>query len=199
MGLTPSEIEKKTFSTALRGYDLNEVDDFLDEVVATIRDLQDQLAESKTGAKAPAQAVDESAVGRVLVTAQQTADSIVADARTEAERIVADARTEADTWSAERDKKKSEADAEMAELSAHVGNVRTHLAVLVTALADRLDEMDATIAGVEVGPIESGGPEVLDLGEAETDDAWEVPAGESETPSEALIEQDDAMEQEPIG
>lgn len=46
--LTAQDVEQKTFSTALRGYDLDEVDDFLDEVVSTIRALNDQLEEAKS-------------------------------------------------------------------------------------------------------------------------------------------------------
>ncbi|TDI37156.1 MAG: DivIVA domain-containing protein, partial [Acidobacteria bacterium] len=34
MAMTPSDVEQKTFSTVLRGYDLDEVDDFLDDVIA---------------------------------------------------------------------------------------------------------------------------------------------------------------------
>ena len=32
MPLTPIDVQQKTFATALRGYDLDEVDDFLDAV-----------------------------------------------------------------------------------------------------------------------------------------------------------------------
>jgi len=45
--LTPADVEQKTFSTALRGYDLDEVDDFLDEVVATLRELTEQLDQAR--------------------------------------------------------------------------------------------------------------------------------------------------------
>ena len=41
MMLTPSDVEQRTFGTALRGYDVGEVDEFLDEVVATLRRLQE--------------------------------------------------------------------------------------------------------------------------------------------------------------
>jgi DivIVA domain-containing protein len=51
--LTIADVEQKTFSTALRGYDLDEVDDFLDEIVATIRTLNDQLDEARAAAEAP--------------------------------------------------------------------------------------------------------------------------------------------------
>ena len=46
MAITPADIEKKTFSTALRGYDLDEVDDFLDEMVVAVRGLEEELAAS---------------------------------------------------------------------------------------------------------------------------------------------------------
>jgi len=46
--LTASDVEQKTFSTALRGYDLDEVDDFLDEVVATIKHLTEQMDEARS-------------------------------------------------------------------------------------------------------------------------------------------------------
>ncbi len=149
MGMTTADVEQKTFSTALRGYDLDEVDDFLDEVVSTIRELQDQIVEAKAETPEPAPALapapDESAIGRALVMAQTTADTMIADAQKEADQIRADARTEADSWADEREARKAEADEEMAELTAHVAGVRTRLAVLATAVADRLDEMDEAI------------------------------------------------------
>lgn len=164
--LTPSDIEQKTFSTALRGYDLDEVDDFLDEVMSTLRDLQEQLAEARSSAaRSPDPVADESAVGRALIAAQSAADQIleaaredadraVGDAKEEAERMMTEAREQADEFIAERDSKKAEAEAEMQVLSEHVSNIRTQLALLATAVADKLDEMDALIAGEAVA--ESG-------------------------------------------
>ncbi len=146
--LKPTDIEEKTFSTALRGYDLNEVDDFLDEVVATIRDLEEQVASSRSGkaaAVAPDPVHDESAVGRALIAAQAAADRLLEEARAEADRIRAEARTDADSWIHERDAMKAEAEREMAELTDRVSHVRRELAVLATAVADGLDEMDAAI------------------------------------------------------
>jgi cell division initiation protein len=150
MALTPTEVEGKTFGTALRGYDLDEVDDFLDDVVTTLRDLQDQLAKARanqTESAGPPVIADESAVGRALIAAQTAGDTILSDAREESERILNDARGEAETWATERDARKADADVEMAELTEHVSNVRTQLALLATTVADRLDEMDLTIGG----------------------------------------------------
>lgn len=149
--MTPANVEQKTFSTVLRGYDLDEVDDFLDDVVATIRELQDQVLDAKASNPVdnPAPIVDESAIGRVLMTAQATADTMIADAREEANQVLADAMSQADSWAAEIDAKKAAAEEEMAELTHHVAGVRTQLAVLATVVADRLDEMDQSIGHQE--------------------------------------------------
>lgn len=154
MTLTPQDVEKQTFSTALRGYDLNEVDDFLDQVVVTLNEMESKIeaaggAPVQAAAPTPAVAAevpDESALGRVLLTAQQTADQIVADARAESERILMDARADADEMVTKRDQHRAQAESEMAELTTRVSDVRNKLAVLATAVADRLDEMDDTIA-----------------------------------------------------
>jgi DivIVA domain-containing protein len=161
--LTAADVEQKTFSTALRGYDLDEVDDFLDEIVATIRDLNEQLEEAKAAAvavpAAPAPArepapvreiptgLDESAIGRALVAAQTAADKLLEDAQAEAGKIVDGAKSEADTWKVERDAKRAEAESEMARLTAQVASVRSELAVLADDVAEKLDDMDAVIEG----------------------------------------------------
>lgn len=186
MPITPSDIEHKTFSTALRGYDLDEVDDFLDEIVVALRDLHGELtaarakiaeleqskgsgagAVSGTGSGAVVGVGDESAVGRVLILAQQTADRTLEEARAEADRTleearveaerkleeanaeadrtVTEARTEADSFEAVREQRREAAQTEMAELSVLVASVRNQLALLATTVADKLDEMDSTI------------------------------------------------------
>ncbi len=164
MAITPADIEKKTFSTALRGYDLDEVDDFLDEMVVAVRELEEELVQAKERvaqlesdpdavaalaavSAAPPPAPDESAVGRALIAAQAAADRMLDEARSEADKIVGDARSEADTFARERDQKKAEVDAEMAEMTGLVAGVRNQLAVLATTVADKLDEMDAVVSG----------------------------------------------------
>ena len=73
MALTPIDVQQKTFGTALRGYDLDEVDDFLDEVVTSLREYEEKL-ESANGriaeleARAGDQGDDASAISRAFVT-----------------------------------------------------------------------------------------------------------------------------------
>jgi len=182
MAITPADIEKKTFSTALRGYDLDEVDDFLDEMVVAVRELDEELARAKErvaqfendpealaamATAPPPPGPDESAIGRALITAQTAADKMIEDARGEADKIVGDARSEADSFAQERDRKKAEVDAEMAEMTGLVAGVRNQLAVLATTVADKLDEMDAVVSGAHSqGVIE---PET-DTGTADSED-----------------------------
>ena len=194
MALTPEDVEKKTFATALRGYDLDEVDDFLDEVVAAMREMQERVASLEQAPKqSPRGDIDESAVGRALIAAQATADRIIADAREEAERILSEARDEAQEWQEERAAKKADVEAEMNELSRAVAEVRNRLAVLATAVADKLDEMDEAISSVPVdvarsfeegdGDTEVGDAEVVEFSleddeeEPETGDASPLDGG----------------------
>ena len=189
MVMTPSDVEQKTFSTALRGYDLDEVDDFLDDVISTIRDLQDQIAEAKaakpSAASAPVE--DESAIGRVLMTAQATADTMIEDARKVADELLADARTEADSWTEERDAKRAAAEEEMADLGRLVGSVRNQLAMLATEVADRLDEMDDAIGGEDE---EDQDLELSEDGEEDSSEATDFHAPDDDSSEEEWDDED---------
>ncbi|MGH9279051.1 MAG: DivIVA domain-containing protein, partial [Acidimicrobiales bacterium] len=44
MPLSPDDIEHKRFAVGLRGYDKSEVDDFLDDVAAEVRQLTHRVA-----------------------------------------------------------------------------------------------------------------------------------------------------------
>lgn len=169
--LTATDVEQKTFSTALRGYDLDEVDDFLDEVVATIRDLNEQLEAARSAQPTPTVApvpepertepvaeappsLDESAIGRALVAAQTAADQLLEEARAQADQIVEGARGEADTLEAEKEARKAAAESEMAALAARVASIRSELSVLAGEVSEKLDEMDEVIEDGKPG----GGP-----------------------------------------
>lgn len=159
--LTPSDIEQKTFHTSLRGYNLDEVDDFLDEVVATVRDLHDRIDAG------PVASGEEGAVGKALITAQATADQILADAREEAEALVGEARREAESWAAERDARRAETSEEVAELSRRVAEMRAQLSMLAAKVADRLDDMDRALDIQPSAQPESAAP--TEAGDADPD------------------------------
>jgi DivIVA domain-containing protein len=127
MPLTPDDVQNKEFLTVrLReGYDMQEVDQFLDEVEAELRRLFDenerlraQLAqEAQVGEGGAAVAAAATAAGltetgvqraitdpsaapqaalKILTHAQKTADDLVDDARSQAEAMLSDAMAESE-------------------------------------------------------------------------------------------------------
>lgn len=111
--LTPDDISKKMFTVRhVRGYDPQEVDDFLDRIVADYANVLQQLSAAKSTAtrvssavtqqlptvvtppiappNAQAQAIGD--VARLLAVAQQAADQQAAEAKTAADKVIADAQ-----------------------------------------------------------------------------------------------------------
>jgi DivIVA domain-containing protein len=102
------------FRDRLRGYDTDEVDEFLERVAVGIDELHAQLAEARSAhpetAAAPATVatpiaepksealppIDDDAIRRTLVLAQRTADMAIAEAKEEAARLLSDATSESE-------------------------------------------------------------------------------------------------------
>ncbi len=76
---TPDEIERKTFSVTLRGFDQTEVTRFLYEVAAQLEDALDRV----------------DAASPLLETARRAAEAVLAAANAEARLVVLEARAEA--------------------------------------------------------------------------------------------------------
>ena len=100
--ITPLDIENKKFSKQMMsGYSVDEVDDFLDEIMedyeaiykelATLRPKIDELNSSLERYKNI-----ESTLQNTLVMAQSTADEVKNVARQQADQILADAQREAE-------------------------------------------------------------------------------------------------------
>lgn len=96
MGLTADEIEQHSFRERFRGYDPEEVDAFLDRVVASLRAVEHERDEAQRERDEARQAAEETQRGsdeseqllrKTLVTAQRTAEQTIADAHGDAERI----------------------------------------------------------------------------------------------------------------
>lgn len=143
MALTPNEVANKQFGRQVRGYAIDEVDDFLDTVEAELvrlltenGKLQQRLTAAGTTpapvAAAPtapvAEAVEtQEAALRTLLMAQRTADQAVAEARAEADQILADAKERAARSDQEVNARVASA---MARLDADRQSVETKVAEL---------------------------------------------------------------------
>ena len=101
--ITPLDIENKRFGKQkIGGYNVNEVDDFLDELTLEYGKLYKENAELKSQREELDTDVGkykniENTLQNTLVMAQKTADEIIAVAKQQAEQIVKDAEYKAKT------------------------------------------------------------------------------------------------------
>jgi cell division initiation protein len=103
MEITPQVLEDVKFTTRARGYDRDEVDEFLERVGAGVAQVQNRLrdeARRADAAEARASALGnrseaEETLKRTLVLAQRTADAAVAEANETAARTVSEAEARA--------------------------------------------------------------------------------------------------------
>ncbi len=98
MPLTPDDIQEKFFRTALRGYHLEDVDEFLDEVALSLKEYDELLAERDriiAQVKRGVPAADNEDAARVLSQARTESRRIIEEAQESASQLVAAARNEA--------------------------------------------------------------------------------------------------------
>lgn len=158
MNLTPIDVEQKAFTQALRGYQMDEVDDFLDEVVGTLRAYEQRLREAhdkirvlETEATPAQSSGDESEISRAILTAQRTADRLLADARSEVESIRAEGEAENSRLATQRDTERNRLQSEVSSMSELVNNLRTSLGALTIAMGNQVDAMDTEIGSANQG------------------------------------------------
>jgi len=96
MPLTPMEIHNKEFSKSFRGYNEDEVDQFLDKIVEEFEKLYKENLELKDKVEALGNQLGhyktiENTLKETLITAQKTADEVAAAAQKKAELIIREA------------------------------------------------------------------------------------------------------------
>ncbi len=211
MDLTPNDVEQKAFTQALRGYQMDEVDDFLDEIVTTLRsydqrlrDAQDKIRALETDAVS--RGGDETTISRAILVAQRSADALLSEARLEADRIKLSAKAETESLSAERDMERNRLQTEIDGMRERVSGLRETLATLASAIGGEVSEMEAGIADVEdhIRPMMSVEPETehvenraadLLIGD-EDDPAPMLEVADIETPDD-IENQDDESDHKP--
>lgn len=103
MEISGRVLREVEFRDRLRGYDTDEVDEFLEKVALAVDEMQAELERlSRREAPAPPPAndipvFDDESIRRTLVLAQRTADLAISEAREEADRLLGDARVQAES------------------------------------------------------------------------------------------------------
>ena len=142
MTVTIEMIQEKEFRRQANGYDTNEVDDLLDDIMDEmeareheLKDLRARLAQAQADAeKAPraAEPKDDSESARVLLAnAQRVYDQTVADAQNRAAEILAKAQEDADRAAANARKETQSLNDQLDTLRSAVADYRARFQRLV--------------------------------------------------------------------
>ena len=110
MALTPLDIQNKSFPVKMRGYEKDEVDDFLDLIV---RDYEDAVQKNRELEKALKHAEEKleyfnelkDALNQSIIVAQDTDDKVKTSASKDTEVIVTSAQNKADEMVAKAEKR----------------------------------------------------------------------------------------------
>ncbi|XEC96884.1 DivIVA domain-containing protein [Paenibacillus tarimensis] len=145
MPLTPLDIHNKEFGRRLRGYDEDEVNEFLDQVIkdyeALIREnkeLQNQVL--STQEKLNHFSNIEETLSKTIIVAQEAADEVKNNAKKEAQLIVKEAEKNADRIINEALAKSRKVALEVEELKKQASIYRARFRTLVEAQLDLLSQ-----------------------------------------------------------
>lgn len=185
MPLTPLDIEQKTFRVALRGYAEDEVDAFLDEIVASIREYEQRLNEAMERIRVLEEQLEvnqesEERLKKTLMIAQRTADDVIRDARAEAQQIIADARYQAAELEAERVRVRGDLEADIATYRGAQQDLKGAVKTALERIFGQLEELDEEVQELvpaDLGVDETEEAEVAGGDEGEDEAADETPYG----------------------
>ncbi|NGZ73890.1 DivIVA domain-containing protein [Saccharibacillus alkalitolerans] len=145
MALTPLDIHNKEFSRRLRGYDEDEVNEFLDQV---IKDYESVIRENKDLLHRMASMEErlnhfmnlEETLSKTIIVAQEAADEVRGNAKKEAQLVVKEAEKNADRIINEALVKSRKVAVEMEELKKQASIYRTRFRTLIEAQMDLLSQ-----------------------------------------------------------
>lgn len=173
MKLTPLDIHHKEFRNSLRGYNPEEVDDFLDEVADEFErlfkeniDLSEKLEAASSRVRAYADM--ERTLQNTMVAAQSSADDMRARAEAESARMVADAESKAHEIVAAALEEKQRSQVEHARLKAAEDDFRARFRRMLQDYMGSVEE-----------PLTEAIPEIV---------AVEEPVAEAVTEPELFVE-----------
>ncbi len=160
--LTPIDIENKEFTKAFRGYDIDEVEEFLHVLVADYEKLYRENASLKDKNAMLQETIGnyrgmEETMQNAILAAQKSADDIKRNAYSRAENITREAQTRANESIASADRTIQELENSYLALQGEVDAYRARMRSILETNLKLLDEMPRveikTIERVKVDPV----------------------------------------------
>ncbi|PZE22636.1 DivIVA domain-containing protein [Paenibacillus xerothermodurans] len=147
MPLTPLDIHNKEFSRSFRGYDEDQVNEFLDLVIkdyeALIRENKDLQAQLTTiQERLDHFANIEETLSKTIIVAQEAADEVKTNSKKEAQLILKEAEKNADRIINESLAKSRKIAVEIEELKKQASIYRTRFRTLLEAQLELLGKED---------------------------------------------------------
>lgn len=147
MPLTPLDIHNKEFSSKFRGYDEDEVNEFLDQVVKdyemVIREKMNLEEKVETLEEKLSHFTNiEDTLNRSILVAQETAEEVKGNATKESKLIIKEAEKNADRIINEALSKSRQIAMEVEELKKQAKVFRTRLKMIVEAQLDMIETDD---------------------------------------------------------
>lgn len=147
MPLTPLDIHNKEFTRTFRGYDEDEVNEFLDQV---IKDYETVIREKKELEEKVSKLEEklghfnniEETLNKSILVAQETAEEVKGNASKEARLIIKEAEKNADRIINEALNKSRRVAIEVEELKKQAKVFRTRLKMLIEAQLDMIENDD---------------------------------------------------------
>ena len=144
--LRPVDIQNKEFEKKIKGYDCNEVDDFLDEVIRDYEIIckENQALKDKIGLLTEAverYKLMEVTMRQSLDVAKQSADELRQNATVEAQGIIAKAKLDASRLSKQIDEEHLKKHQEMLSLKTEIESYRTRIQAVCSALMKTVEDI----------------------------------------------------------
>ena len=145
--LTPLDIHNKEFKRSFRGYNEDEIDEFLDRVVKDYEQLYRENVDLKVSIDKLKTKVEhfqhlENTLHNTLVVAQETAEEVKLNAKKEAELIIKEAKATGQRLLDEANLKVKEKMTEYEEINQRSQLYRTRMRTLVLTQLELLKDSD---------------------------------------------------------
>lgn len=144
MPLSPLDIHNKEFGRAFRGYDEDEVDDFLERVIQDYEALIRQNKELEERMEHMNERLQhfsniEESLSKAIIVAQETSEEVKSNARKEAQLILKEAEKNADRIVSEALNKSRKIALEVEEVQRHAAIFRARFRSLIQAQLEMLE------------------------------------------------------------
>ncbi len=146
MDLSPNDIRTYEFPSQMRGYDKDEVDNFLDQAAQALENTKQEnlrLSMEIDSLKAQVSTIKEyeDAIKKAAIDARKNADATVESAKTEAGNILIDAKEQAESIISTKVKEAKHLEKQLEELDETKKSFISEIRKIITTHHDKIDEI----------------------------------------------------------